>query len=100
MSYQVQIPNVRNTYFAVDRTEHYQELFWVSLNSPILKKIISSKNLTRRKYTASFIPSSKIVSIPLSIQDYLLVFLNLPFLANFYKLTGMSGTYHYYYYDF
>ena len=25
-------------------------------------------------------------------------FLNLPFLANFYKLTGMSGTYYYYYY--
>ena len=24
--------------------------------------------------------------------------LNLPFLANFYKLTGMSGTYYYYYY--
>ena len=25
-------------------------------------------------------------------------FLNLPFLANFYKITGMSGTYYYYYY--
>ena len=24
-------------------------------------------------------------------------FLNLPFLANFYKITGMSGTYYYYY---
>ena len=24
--------------------------------------------------------------------------LNLPFLANFYKITGMSRTYHYYYY--
>ena len=50
MSYQVQIPNVRDTYFAVE-TEHYQELFWVSLNIPILKKIISSKPLTRRKYS-------------------------------------------------
>ena len=27
-----------------------------------------------------------------------LSFLNLPFLANFYKITGMSGTYYYYYY--
>ena len=27
-----------------------------------------------------------------------IIFLNLPFLANFYKLTGMSGTYYYYYY--
>ena len=27
-------------------------------------------------------------------------FLNLPFLANFYKITGMSGTYYYYYYHF
>ena len=26
-----------------------------------------------------------------------LFFLNLPFLANFYKITGMSGTYYYYY---
>ena len=37
MSYQVQIPNVRDTYFAVE-TEHYQELFWVSFIVRFYKK--------------------------------------------------------------
>ena len=31
-----------------------------------------------------------------SLDESLTVYLNLPFLANFYKLTGMSQTYYYY----
>ena len=46
MSYQVQIPNVRDTYFAVDRTEHYQELFWV------IKYSDSQKNNLKQTFDA------------------------------------------------
>ena len=55
------------------------------------------KFITRRQYY----PRQKAIFLPQSLPFFLQEpdsFLNLPFRANFYKLTGMSGTYHYYYY--
>ena len=48
----------------------------------------------------SVISDLSMLSTSISIYIHFNVLLNLPFLANFYKITGMSGTYYYYYYHF